>query len=182
MRTYQRKKSQEPSPFQGKIWEVARATSAAPTFFGPIVIDGCSYSNGGTIANNPSILPHGSQRISKGQENMLTHAHGREITSLRPMHSSRVSKASRKASGSVQSTKLPQKTNRCRNTLERKLGTSAASSAGLKPLQQSASVNIQLRRSGRISKKPDWWEELPQTLIMAIRKNSVGSLGGEPAG
>ena len=36
------------------IWEVARATSAAPTYFEPIKIDGLEYLDGGFGANNPS--------------------------------------------------------------------------------------------------------------------------------
>jgi hypothetical protein len=37
-----------------KIWQAGRATSAAPTFFKHIVINNESYSDGATIANNPS--------------------------------------------------------------------------------------------------------------------------------
>ena len=36
------------------IWEVARATSAAPTYFEPVKIDGLEYIDGGFGANNPS--------------------------------------------------------------------------------------------------------------------------------
>ncbi len=35
------------------IWQVARATSAAPTYFKPVVIDGFEYLDGGFGANNP---------------------------------------------------------------------------------------------------------------------------------
>lgn len=35
------------------IWQVARATSAAPTYFKPAVIDGLEYIDGGFGANNP---------------------------------------------------------------------------------------------------------------------------------
>jgi predicted acylesterase/phospholipase RssA len=35
------------------IWEAARATSAAPTFFDPIVIGRQTYGDGGMLANNP---------------------------------------------------------------------------------------------------------------------------------
>ena len=35
------------------IWQVARATSAAPTYFKPAVIDGLEYVDGGFGANNP---------------------------------------------------------------------------------------------------------------------------------
>jgi predicted acylesterase/phospholipase RssA len=36
-----------------KIWQAARATSAATTFFDPVVIDGESFVDGATGANNP---------------------------------------------------------------------------------------------------------------------------------
>jgi len=36
-----------------KIWEVARATSAASSFFEPMDIDGLGFVDGGTGANNP---------------------------------------------------------------------------------------------------------------------------------
>ena len=39
--------------FPARIWEVARATSAAPTFFSPIYIDDVRYGDGGTGWNNP---------------------------------------------------------------------------------------------------------------------------------
>ncbi|KAI9678385.1 MAG: hypothetical protein M1822_008031 [Bathelium mastoideum] len=40
-----------------KIWEAGRATSAAPTFFSPYKMeDGLEYTDGGTIANNPTEL------------------------------------------------------------------------------------------------------------------------------
>ena len=37
-----------------QIWEVARATSAAPTFFAPIHLDDNVFVDGGVIANNPT--------------------------------------------------------------------------------------------------------------------------------
>jgi Patatin-like phospholipase len=37
-----------------KIWEAARATSAAPTFFEPVLIDGRPFGDGGTGWNNPT--------------------------------------------------------------------------------------------------------------------------------
>ena len=35
------------------IWQVARATAAAPTYFKPVVIDGLEHLDGGFEANNP---------------------------------------------------------------------------------------------------------------------------------
>lgn len=40
--------------FRGRIWEAARATSAAPTFFSPIKIGDTMYGDGGTGYNNPT--------------------------------------------------------------------------------------------------------------------------------
>ena len=37
------------------IWQVARATAAAPTYFKPIIIDGLEYLDGGFGANNPCL-------------------------------------------------------------------------------------------------------------------------------
>ncbi|OAF55459.1 hypothetical protein VC83_08267 [Pseudogymnoascus destructans] len=51
MRTYGTKTS---DPFEAKIWEAARATSAAPTIFEPITIDRIKYGDGGTGWNNPA--------------------------------------------------------------------------------------------------------------------------------
>lgn len=41
-----------------KIWEAARATSAALTFFEPIKIQGVEYRDGGLMYNNPVALVH----------------------------------------------------------------------------------------------------------------------------
>ena len=49
-RTYQAPEYQAPNC---KIWEAARATSASPTFFKSIVIDGEPYLDGGMGHNNP---------------------------------------------------------------------------------------------------------------------------------
>ena len=66
MRTYESNSGQPgPGPFPAKIWEAARATSAAPTFFLPIDIkiglgtretpfSTMIFGDGGTTANNPS--------------------------------------------------------------------------------------------------------------------------------
>lgn len=51
MRTYISRRS---FPFPGLIWEAARATAAAPTFFESIVIDGEIFADGGVGWNNPS--------------------------------------------------------------------------------------------------------------------------------
>jgi hypothetical protein len=40
--------------FEASIWQAARATSAAPTFFMPVEIDGVLYGDGGTGWNNPT--------------------------------------------------------------------------------------------------------------------------------
>jgi len=41
-------------PFPACIWQVARATSAAPTYFVPITIDDVEYGDGGMGWNNPT--------------------------------------------------------------------------------------------------------------------------------
>ena len=49
-----RKFDRNPGPAHDiPIWQVARATSAAPTYFKPVVIDGLEYLDGGFGANNP---------------------------------------------------------------------------------------------------------------------------------
>lgn len=42
-------------PADCKIWEAARATSAAPTYFRPANIDGRWFVDGGLVANDPSL-------------------------------------------------------------------------------------------------------------------------------
>ena len=50
----ERKFDRNPCPAHDiPIWQVARATSAAPTYFKPVVIDGLEYIDGGFGANNP---------------------------------------------------------------------------------------------------------------------------------
>ena len=51
MRTYD---TDTADAFPGRIWEAARATSAAPTFFQPITINRVQYGDGGTEWNNPT--------------------------------------------------------------------------------------------------------------------------------
>lgn len=54
MRTYNNFPSFE--AFPAKVWEAARATTAAPTFFLPITINDIEYADGGTGFNNPTEL------------------------------------------------------------------------------------------------------------------------------
>lgn len=98
MRTYD---TATADAFPARIWEAARATSAAPTFFQPIIIDGVTYGDGGTGWNNPTAeaiseaykiwpgrpigclvsigtglenaiqLPHGSDELSDGFSRLL---------------------------------------------------------------------------------------------------------------
>ncbi|KAF4631008.1 hypothetical protein G7Y89_g7121 [Cudoniella acicularis] len=51
LRTYG---NDEAGPFEGRIWEAARATSAAPTFFSPIQVEGVKWGDAGTGWNNPT--------------------------------------------------------------------------------------------------------------------------------
>jgi hypothetical protein len=51
MRTYA---TTDSDPFDAEIWKVARATSAAPTYFLPIEIGGIKYGDGRTGWNNPA--------------------------------------------------------------------------------------------------------------------------------
>jgi predicted acylesterase/phospholipase RssA len=51
MRTYN---SATADAFSARIWEAARATSAAPAFFKPITINGVTYGDGATGWNNPA--------------------------------------------------------------------------------------------------------------------------------
>lgn len=59
-RTYQDPYSTRTSNI--KIWEALRATCAAPTFFDPIDIDGCTYVDGGFGCNNPVSLVYEEAR------------------------------------------------------------------------------------------------------------------------
>lgn len=53
-------------------WEACRATSAALSFFEPIVVDGTTYSDGGLLYNNPVQLVHGeASEMFEGQEQMM---------------------------------------------------------------------------------------------------------------
>jgi hypothetical protein len=95
-----------------------------------------------SATNNPYTLRPGSERLPK-------------------RNPSRVSKT-RKVSGGAQSTelhmkdtRLPPTADRRRNKQEKTLGMSSGPSTSQKPMQQSISANISLRRSTRISKKPE---------------------------
>lgn len=102
-----------------------------------------------------------SKRISTCEQNKR--ARGLKSTSLRPIHSSRVSKTKRRVSGGAQSiklhvhdTKVPTNSDRRRNK-RGILAPSFAPSADQKPLQQPGSADIPLRRSTRIPRKPEWF-------------------------
>ena len=54
------------------IWEACRATSAALTFFEPIIVDGTTYSDGGLLYNNPVQLVHGeASEMFEGREQLI---------------------------------------------------------------------------------------------------------------
>ncbi|KAF4625720.1 hypothetical protein G7Y89_g12444 [Cudoniella acicularis] len=50
------------------IWKVARATSAADTFFDPIEIDGKEYSDGGVGNNNPVMMTLREVNMMRGKD------------------------------------------------------------------------------------------------------------------
>jgi hypothetical protein len=52
MRSYA---TEDNDPFQAQIWQVARATSAAPTYFLPVDINGIRYGDGRIGWNNPTM-------------------------------------------------------------------------------------------------------------------------------
>ena len=51
--------ARDTNPF---IWQVARATSAAPGYFEPMVIGNDPYLDGGLRANNPAVLAYDNAR------------------------------------------------------------------------------------------------------------------------
>jgi hypothetical protein len=59
-----------------EIWEVCRATTAAPTYFKPIKIDGNYYSDGGTGANNPTFEAIREMRLLHGHSLRLVASFG----------------------------------------------------------------------------------------------------------
>lgn len=52
LRSYQNKQDKSVLP-DVKIWEAARATSAAPAYFAPITVGNYTLVDGGLGANNP---------------------------------------------------------------------------------------------------------------------------------
>ncbi|KAH8911269.1 hypothetical protein BR93DRAFT_965075 [Coniochaeta sp. PMI_546] len=55
-----------------RVWEACRATSAALTFFEPIVVDGTTYSDGALLYNNPVQLVHGeASEMFEDREQMI---------------------------------------------------------------------------------------------------------------
>jgi patatin-like phospholipase/acyl hydrolase len=55
MRTYQNPRVAQ-SCSEHKIWQAARATTAAPTYFPRMELDGCEYIDGGVGYNNPILM------------------------------------------------------------------------------------------------------------------------------
>ena len=67
------------SAFPATVWQAARATTSAPTFFLPIVISRVEYSDGGTGFNNPAVrelIRRDLQIISTAQINGLNSSLG----------------------------------------------------------------------------------------------------------
>lgn len=56
---------------KNEIWKVARATSAAPTYFDPIQIGGKEYSDGGVGSNNPAQLMLREVTAKAGTDSIL---------------------------------------------------------------------------------------------------------------
>ncbi|EFQ32119.1 patatin-like phospholipase [Colletotrichum graminicola] len=52
LRSYENPREKSELP-EIKIWQAARATSAAPTYFEPLTVDGYKFVDGGLQANNP---------------------------------------------------------------------------------------------------------------------------------
>lgn len=53
LRSYRNPKASDRMLQKCKIWEAARATSAASAFFDPIEIQGVDFVDGGLLYNNP---------------------------------------------------------------------------------------------------------------------------------
>ncbi len=54
---------------QGPIWQVARATTALPSFFQPTIIDGLKYSSGTLLETDTSFMMHEEVRKANGGTN-----------------------------------------------------------------------------------------------------------------
>ena len=107
-----------------------------------------------------TIIDSSSKRISKLEDNIP--ALGLERTFLRPIHSAKVSKATRKVSDRphaaelhMEDTKLTPNPNRPRIKRQGRQCKSSAPSSGPRPPERPAHASTQIRRSRRISKKPE---------------------------
>ena len=64
--------------------DVARATSAAPTYFEPHLLDGRSLVDGGVFANNPAMCAYAeAQRLEPGDHVVLSLGTGRQTRPIR---------------------------------------------------------------------------------------------------
>lgn len=113
-----------------------------------------------TVTIDASKPRRSSERVSKLKDDVP--ATGLKMTSLRPIHSSRVSKATRKASRETQSAVLhsdnmqpPPTSDRHRIKRGRRLNQQSAPSAGPRLSQLPTPPNSPRRRSTRISRKPE---------------------------
>jgi predicted acylesterase/phospholipase RssA len=60
------------SRHEWKIWEAARATSAAMKYFEPIKIAGVEYRDGGLMYNNPIAMLHAEAcDVFEGREQVI---------------------------------------------------------------------------------------------------------------
>lgn len=51
--------------FRYKVREAIRATTAAPTFFAPLMINGALYSDGALLCNNPSAVAFHEAKVCR---------------------------------------------------------------------------------------------------------------------
>lgn len=60
------------------VRQAVRATTAAPTFFAPLMINGALYSDGALLCNNPSAVAYHEAKVWYGSgvrcENIKYHA------------------------------------------------------------------------------------------------------------
>jgi len=69
IRTYQPGEPEnEPILKTCKIWEACRATTAAPSYFDPMKIDGAHYQDGGLGHNNPACLLKAEAEVEFGRD------------------------------------------------------------------------------------------------------------------